>query len=160
MCASPVSAACAECLGMHLWVSCASLRWESCSISIKTAGQRSGPLKRRPEGVQCKVPLTGLLQQRGQQPAAGVAARRSCCTNFESSTVMIALESLCHSPQATKQLTRIMPNCVALTPPAAEPALAAWKKMLEGDTATLRERENRAMLAKTLAKCVLSRLVT
>lgn len=45
-----------------------------------------------------------------------------------------------------------MPNCVTLTPPPAEPALAAWKKMLEGDAATMRETENRTTLAKTLAK--------
>lgn len=56
--------------------------------------------------------------------------------------------------QATRLLTRIMPNCVTFTPPPAEPALTAWKKMLEADAATLRERENRATLAKTLAKCV------
>ena len=56
----------------------------------------------------------------------------------------------CH--QVTKLLTRITPNCVTLTPPPAEPALTAWKKMLEGDVATMRELENRATLAKTLAK--------
>lgn len=56
-------------------------------------------------------------------------------------------------PQATKLLARIMPNAVALTPPGAEPALSGWKKMLEGDTATLRERENRLTLRKMLAKC-------
>ena len=54
--------------------------------------------------------------------------------------------------QVTKLLTRITPNCVTLTPPPAEPALTAWKKMLEGDVATMRELENRATLAKTLAK--------
>jgi hypothetical protein len=55
-------------------------------------------------------------------------------------------------PQVIKLLARIMPNCVTLTPPPAEPALTAWKKMLEGDVATMREVENRATLAKTLAK--------
>ncbi len=52
-----------------------------------------------------------------------------------------------------KLLARVMPNSVVLTPPPAEPAVSAWKQMLEADAATLRERANRAVLAKTLTKC-------
>ena len=54
---------------------------------------------------------------------------------------------------AGRALTSMFPNTIELHPPHADSMARAWKKMLDADVATVRERCNRAALKKALLLC-------
>jgi hypothetical protein len=52
-----------------------------------------------------------------------------------------------------KLLSKMLANHLELHPPNQESQTKAWKKMVEGDVAAMRQRSNRTALKKALSKC-------